>query len=189
MAEGIRRCKPDAQVWVRPLADGGEGTVDALVSGMQGTIRQIAVTGPLGETVTCAYGILSGRKRQWWKCPAAGLTLVPVERRNPLYTTTYGVGEVIKDAIGQGCRRFVVGIGEVRPMMVVECYRHWDLGFWMHREGRFLMGHWFGKLAVITMRIHGLAECEFRIACDVTNVLCGERMQCGLRPQKGAMRQ
>lgn len=192
VAEGIRRCKPDAQVWVRPLADGGEGTVDALVSGMQGTIRQIAVTGPLGEPVTCAYGMLSGAKTAVVEMSgAAGLTLVPVERRNPLYTTTYGVGEVIKDAIGQGCRRFVVGIGgSATNDGGVGMLQALGFGF-LDAQGRQIPYGAAGleKLAVITDEgvLPELAECEFRIACDVTNVLCGETgCSAVYGPQKGA---
>ena len=110
--EGICRVYPDARVDVRPLADGGEGTVEALVSGMDGTLHTITVTGPLGQPVDCAYGIIESTGTAIIEMSgAAGITLVPDELRNPLHTTTYGVGEVIRDAIGKGCRRFIVGIG------------------------------------------------------------------------------
>ena len=117
-AKGIHKVDPEAKVHVRPLADGGEGTVEALVSGMNGTIRKVSVTGPIGKTVVCEYGVIenTGGKTEEKTAvieiaKAAGLTLLSEEERNPLYTTTYGVGEVIKDAVRNGCRKFIVGIG------------------------------------------------------------------------------
>ena len=104
-AEGIRRVNPQAETVVRPLADGGEGTVEALVQGMGGVLQTIRVTGPLGEPVDCVYGMIEKTKTAVLEMSgAAGITLVPQEKRNPLYTTTYGVGEVIKDAVQKGCR-------------------------------------------------------------------------------------
>ena len=86
--------------------------MEALVSGMNGIIQNVMVTGPLGTPVNCEYGIIeSSHTAVIEMSGAAGITLVPDEKRNPLYTTTYGVGEVIKDAISKGCRRFIVGIG------------------------------------------------------------------------------
>ena len=111
-AKGIHKVDPEAKVHVRPLADGGEGTVEALVAGMNGMKQEIQVTGPLGTLVVCEYGIIESSKTAVIEMAgAAGITLVPDEKKNPLYTTTYGVGEVIKDAIGKGCRRFIIGIG------------------------------------------------------------------------------
>ena len=107
ISEGILRADPDAEVLVRPLADGGEGTVDALIYAMDGIRQSVTVTGPLGIPVSCEYGIIEkSRTAVLEMSGAAGITLVPPESRNPLYTTTYGVGEVIKDAIEKGCRRF-----------------------------------------------------------------------------------
>ena len=98
-AKGIHKVDPEAKVHVRPLADGGEGTVEALVSGMNGTIRTVSVTGPIGKTVVCEYGVIenTGGKTEEKtavseSAKAAGLTLLSEEERNPLYTTTYGVG-------------------------------------------------------------------------------------------------
>ena len=110
--EGIHRVFPEAEVFVRPLADGGEGTVEALARGMNGRIRTVTVTGPLGTPVEAAYGILDDSKTAIIEMSAAaGITLVDEPNRNPLYTTTYGVGELIRDAIVNGCRNFIVGIG------------------------------------------------------------------------------
>lgn len=112
VTEGIHRVDSDVDVQIRPLADGGEGTVDALVAGMNGMKQEVQVTGPLGTPVVCEYGIIESSKTAVIEMAgAAGITLVPDEKKNPLYTTTYGVGEVIKDAIGKGCRRFIIGIG------------------------------------------------------------------------------
>ena len=110
--QGITRAIPDAEVSVRPLADGGEGTVEALILGMNGRNVCVTVSGPLGKPVECTYGILEDNKTAILEMSgAAGITLVSEQERNPLNTTTYGVGEVIKDAIQKGCRRFIVGIG------------------------------------------------------------------------------
>ena len=112
IAEGIKKADAKADVVIRPLADGGEGTVEALVCGMNGTLQYVKVTGPLGEPVVCEYGIIAETKTAVIEMSgAAGITLVPDTKKNPLYATTYGVGEVIRDAIEKGCRRFIVGIG------------------------------------------------------------------------------
>lgn len=192
IAEGIRRADPKADVVVRPLADGGEGTVDALVCGMNGNMQNVMVTGPLGIPVNCEYGIIESSKTAVIEMSgAAGITLVPEEKRNPLYTTTYGVGEVIKDAIAKGCRRFIVGIGGSATndggvgMLQALGYGFYD------KEGKQVP---FGARALRVLDsisteyvIPELAECEFRIACDVTNVLCGEQgCSAVFGPQKGA---
>ena len=110
--QGIDRAIPDASVLVRPLADGGEGTVEALTLGMNGRTEKVTVSGPLGKPVECVYGILEESKTAIVEMSgAAGITLISEQERNPLHTTTYGVGEVIKDAISKGCRHFIVGIG------------------------------------------------------------------------------
>ena len=110
--EGILRAVGSAQVTVRPLADGGEGTVEALTAGMGGRRERVTVTGPMGRPVEAVYGILDGgRTAVMEMSAAAGLTLVPAGKRDPLRATTYGVGEMIRDAIGKGCRRLIVGIG------------------------------------------------------------------------------
>ena len=110
--EGIRRVYKDAAVNVRPLADGGEGTVEALACGMGGTLETVTVTGPMGRPVDCQYGILPESGTAIIEMSgAAGITLVPDAEKDPMKTTTFGVGEVIRAAIQKGCRRFIVGIG------------------------------------------------------------------------------
>ena len=108
----IKRVYPDAKTAILPLADGGEGTVGALVSGMNGEFRSVRVTDPCGESVTAVYGVITETNTAVIEMSAAaGIVLVPPEKRDPMKTTTYGVGEMIKDAISRGCRDFIIGIG------------------------------------------------------------------------------
>ena len=191
-ASGILRADPSAQVTVRALADGGEGTVEALTSNMGGRIRSVRVTGPLGDPVMCGYGIIDAASTAVIEMAgAAGLVLVPEEKRNPLYTTTYGVGEVIRDAIAQGCRRFIIGIGgSATNDGGVGMLQALGYGF-LDKQGRPAAYGASGlkDLETITddLVIPELSQCCFRIACDVRNVLCG-RSGCSavFGPQKGA---
>ena len=191
-AEGIRRVYPDAQIQVRPLADGGEGTVEALTAGLGGKLVTIPVTGPAGLLVDCPYGIVEETKTAIIEMSgAAGITQVTEAQRNPLHTTTYGVGEVIKDAIHKGCRRFIVGIGGSATndggLGMLQA-----LGFDMlDASGQpvSMFGKGLADLAQISTdhAFPELADCTFRIACDVTNPLCGEHgCSAVFGPQKGA---
>ena len=191
-AEGIRRVYPDAQIEVRPLADGGEGTVEALTLGCAGQLTTVTVTGPLGKPVSCQYGIVDSTRTAIIEMSgAAGITLVPDTERNPLYTTTYGVGEVIRDAITKGCRHFIVGIGGSATndggagMLQA-------LGFGLlDKNGNPVP---FGAMGLEVLDkittdnvLPELKDCTFRIACDVTNTLCGEQGCSAIfGPQKGA---
>ena len=189
---GILKAMPKADVCVRPLADGGEGTVEALALGMGGKLETVKVTGPLGEPVDCVYGILEESKTAIMEMSgAAGITLVPDELRNPLHTTTYGVGEVIKDAIAKGCRHFIVGIGGSATndggIGMLQ-----SLGYGLLDEnGNQVPFGAKGIKEIVTITdenvIPELKECNFRVACDVTNPLCGE-FGCSavFGPQKGA---
>ena len=191
-ASGILRADPSAQVTVRALADGGEGTVEALTSNMGGRIRSVRVTGPLGDPVMCEYGIIDAASTAVIEMAgAAGLVLVPEEKRNPLYTTTYGVGEVIRDAIAQGCRRFIIGIGgSATNDGGVGMLQALGYGFLDKQDRPVAYGaSGLQDLETITddLVIPELSRCRFRIACDVRNVLCG-RSGCSavFGPQKGA---
>lgn len=112
-AAGIKRVFLDAETVIYPLADGGEGTVQALAKGLGGKLEHVKVTGPLGEKVVCEYAIVGKTNPTAIieMAGAAGITLVPPELRNPMNTTTYGVGEVIEDALTKNCRNFIIGIG------------------------------------------------------------------------------
>ena len=189
---GVLKAMPEADVCVRPLADGGEGTVEALALGMGGKLEVVEVTGPLGTKVACTYGILEESKTAIMEMSgAAGITLVPDEQRNPLHTTTYGVGEVIKDAIAKGCRHFIVGIGGSATndggIGMLQA-----LGYGMlDKDGAQVAFGAKGLKDIVTITdefvIPELKECTFRVACDVTNTLCGE-LGCSavFGPQKGA---
>jgi len=190
--EGILKAIPEANVGVYPLADGGEGTVEALVLGLNGKLEKVMVTGPLGEPVECTYGILEATGTAVIEMAgAAGITLVPEKNRNPLNTTTYGVGEVIKDAIRKGCRHFIVGIGGSATndggigMLQALGYDMLD------RNGKQVAFGAKGLEQLVTIGDEGvmkeLRECDFRIACDVVNPLCGENgCSAVFGPQKGA---
>lgn len=191
-AEGIRRVYPGAQIRIRPLADGGEGTVEALTAGLDGKLVTIPVTGPAGLLVDCPYGIVEETKTAIIEMSgAAGITQVTEAQRNPLHTTTYGVGEVIKDAIHKGCRHFIVGIGGSATndggLGMLQA-----LGFDMlDASGQpvSMFGKGLADLTQISAEhvLPELAECTFRIACDVTNPLCGEHgCSAVFGPQKGA---
>lgn len=192
IAEGIRKADAKADVVIRPLADGGEGTVEALVCGMNGTLQHVKVTGPLGDPVVCEYGIIDETKTAVIEMSgAAGITLVPDAKKNPLYTTTYGVGEVIRDAIEKGCRRFIVGIGgSATNDGGIGMLQALGYGF-LNKDGQQVPFGAIGlkELETITDTyvLPELAECEFKIACDVTNPLCGENgCSAVYGPQKGA---
>lgn len=192
VAEGIHRVDTTVEVKVFPLADGGEGTVNALVSGLGGEIINVTVTGPLGMPVVCEYGILKDTHTAVIEMSgAAGLTLVPKEKRNPLETTTFGVGEVIKDAIRKRCRRFIIGIGGSATndggvgMLQAFGYKFLDC----KGEEIPLGAKGLQNLYEIVDEdvLPELSECEFLVACDVTNPLIGEN-GCSqiFGPQKGA---
>ncbi len=193
VTDAIRAVYPDAEVKVCPLADGGEGTVSAIVFALGGKICKVEVCGPLGEKVIAEYGVISEKRLAVIEMSAAaGITLVPDEKRNPLNTTTYGVGELIRHAIEKmGCRHFLIGIGGSATndggvgMLSA-------LGFeFLDKDGNPVSR--FGKGLRDIMRINAdrclpaLKECKFEIACDVNNPLCGA-LGCSsvYGPQKGA---
>ena len=179
---GIKDIHPDWNITVYPVADGGEGTLEALTYHQSVTERTCTVTGPLGDHVEASYLWYerdSERIAVIEMAQAAGLPLVPIDKRNPLYTTTYGVGELIRDAIDQGCRKFIIGIGGSATndagigMLQALGYHFYD------RDGRDIS---FGakELAKITDIgfedvIRDLSSCRFQIACDVKNPFVGEQ--------------
>lgn len=193
--EGISKVEPEAEIIVKPLADGGEGTVDALVSGMGGKMISVNVTGPLGEKVEARYGMIEKKKLAVMEmAAAAGITMVPQSKRNPKNTTTYGVGEMIMDAVSKGCRDFIIGIGGSATndggMGMLEA-----MGIRFYNENGELLGPYgldmLRVAKVDTSKMNEtLKECHFRIACDVENPLCGELGAAHVYgPQKGATMQ
>ena len=191
-AAGVKAVFPDAEIVVRPLADGGEGTVEALTTGMGGRMETALVSDPLGRKISASYGILEKNKTAVIEmAAAAGLPLLSKEERNPLHTTTYGVGELIRDAIRKGCRHFIVGIGGSATndggvgMLSA-------LGFeFLDKSGQPVRNGAAGLADLAEIRsghvLPVLKECTFRVACDVENSLCGE-LGCSsvFGPQKGA---
>ncbi len=194
VAEGVKRVYKDAEVFVRPLADGGEGTVEALTMGMGGELQNITVTGPLGEKIEAQYGILAEGAEKTAiieMSAAAGITLVEEKDRNPLFTTTCGVGELIRDAIEKGCRHFIVGIGgSATNDGGIGMLQALGFGF-LDSEGKQVP---FGARGLEVLKsisdesvLPELKDCRFRVACDVTNPLCGEKGASAVYgPQKGA---
>lgn len=177
--DGILAAKPDAEVIVKPLADGGEGTTDALIEGMNGERIDLTVTGPMHTPVDAYYGYLKDTNTAVMEmASAAGITLVPDSEKNPLLATSYGVGEMINDAIQRGCRNFIIGIGGSVTndggigMLKALGVRFLDENGEDAGEG----GQALAKVARIDVSGMNplLKECHIQVACDVNNPLCGE---------------
>lgn len=189
--DGILAAKPDAEVIVKPLADGGEGTTDALIEGMNGERIDLTVTGPMHTPVDAYYGYLKDTNTAVMEmASAAGITLVPDSEKNPLLATSYGVGEMINDAIQRGCRNFIIGIGGSVTndggigMLKALGVRFLDENGEDAGEG----GQALAKIARIDVSGMNplLKECNIQVACDVNNPLCGENGSTYVYgPQKG----
>ncbi len=188
---GILAAKPDANVIVKPLADGGEGTTDALIEGLGGERVNLSVTGPLGEPVDAYYGRLPESSSAIMEmATASGITLLPDGIKDPMRASTYGVGEMIADAIAKGCRDFIVGIGGSATndggIGMLKA-----LGFAFKDENGNDVGEGGQALSRVASiqtngRLADLENCRFRVACDVTNPLCGENGATFVYgPQKG----
>lgn len=191
-AAGVRDIFEDAEIITVPLADGGEGTVDALIRAANGQRVELTVSGPLGEPVQAVYGLLDDGETAVIEVAAAcGLTLVPPEQRDPLVTTTFGVGELIADALGRGCSKLIVGLGGSATndagagmLQALGCSLRDERSFELAQGGGAL-----ASLAVIDRS--GLHPClggvRIEVACDVDNPLHGpEGAAHVFAPQKGA---
>ncbi|MGI6190751.1 MAG: glycerate kinase [Eubacterium sp.] len=188
---GILRVLPDADVIVRPMADGGEGTVDALAAGRVKEDAAAEVQGPLGDPVSAKYAVLDGSTAVMEMSAASGITLVRKDQLNPYKTSTYGVGQMIKDALDRGCREIILGIGGSATndggagMLQA-------LGFeLLDEEGSPipLGAEGLGKLSEIRTENADsrLSECRLRVVSDVGNPLTGEQGSSAVfGPQKGA---
>lgn len=188
---GILAAKPNAHVIVKPLADGGEGTTDALIEGLGGERVNLSVTGPLGEPVDAYYGrIPSSNTTIMEMATASGITLLPDGVKDPMKASTYGVGEMVADAVAKGCRDFIVGIGGSATndggIGMLKA-----LGFsFQDKDGNDVGegGQALGRVSTIQTngQLPELKDCRFRVACDVTNPLCGENGATFVYgPQKG----
>ena len=194
VAEGIRRIPNiNAEIEIRPMADGGEGTTEALVEGIGGAYGAITVDGPLGNRVNAKYGLIPERHLAIIEMAAAsGITLIPPEKRNPLYTTTRGFGQMIRNAIeADGCRRLLLGIGGSATndggagMLQALGFRLLDKNGNDSPHGAAGLE----ELAEIDIEhaLPQLKQTEIRVACDVKNPLCGPNgCSAVFGPQKGA---
>ena len=179
IAEGVRTVYPDAQVVISPIADGGEGTVDAIIAATGGNLVETTVHNPLGKLIKSSYGMIPHTKTAIIEMSAAaGITLIKENERNPLNTTTFGVGELILDAISNGCRKFIVGIGGSATndggvgMLQALGYEFLD------SDGKQVSFGAKGLKDIVKIKTDKIAkelkDCTFCVACDVKNTLCGE---------------
>ncbi|MDQ6597058.1 glycerate kinase [Bacillus salipaludis] len=192
MEKGIKKVFPNAECVIVPMADGGEGTVESLVSLSNGEVIKAEVIGPLGKTVTAEYGLLDGGQTAVIEmASASGLGLIKLEERNPLLTTTYGTGQLIKHALDKGVSRFLIGIGGSATndggMGMLQA-----LGVSFKDQGGKELPFGGGALDQLhSIDISGLDErlktAKIDVACDVTNPLIGDNGASAIfGPQKGA---
>ncbi len=192
MEEGVRRVLPDVETVLVPVADGGDGTLETLVEATNGEIRSATVTGPIGKPVKAEWGALGdGETAMIEMARTSGLALLSLDERDPLRATTYGLGEVIREALDAGFRSFIVGIGGSATN---------DAGAGMAQAlGVRLLDEAGNDLppggaALADLRridasgLDGRAtEAQFSVACDVSNPLTGsEGASAVYGPQKGA---
>lgn len=190
--EAAEEVYPDVKTIISPIADGGEGTVEAIVSANNGEFVKTVVCNPLGKKIEAIYGYIPQTKTAVIEMSAAaGITLIEESDRNPLNTTTYGVGQMILDAIDKGCRKFLIGIGGSATndggVGMLQA-----LGFeFLDKDGCQVSYGAKGLECISEIStknaIRELKECSFSVACDVTNPLCGDN-GCSrvFGPQKGA---
>lgn len=188
--EGVLRVFPDCKILSVSVADGGEGTIDALVDSLGGNFVTAPVKGPLGDPVGARYG-MAGDLAVIEMAQASGLTLIEPERRNPMLTSTYGTGELILDAARRGCRRFLVGLGGSATndggtgMLTALGVRFLD------SDGNVLAGRGADLERIADIDMSGLDKdvrsSSFSIACDVDTPFCGPQGTAQIfAPQKGA---
>ncbi len=191
--EGIKRVFPDAKIVVKPIADGGEGTVVSLTEGLGGKMRKVKVKNPLGKEIFAEYGIVD-KTAIIEMAASSGIALLKKEELDPYIATTFGVGEIISDAIDCGIRDFIIGIGGsatndggVGMLMA--------LGFeFLDKDGKSVPPGAKGLSEIFKISDENvrseLFDCTFNIACDVKNPLCGDN-GCSrvFGPQKGAKKE
>ncbi|MDO4400540.1 MAG: glycerate kinase [Coriobacteriia bacterium] len=194
LREAALEAFPQVQTHMLEVADGGEGTVAAVVAATGGTMRAVRVRGPLGQPVEAAYGLLDGNRAVIEMAAASGLPLVPAAERNPLKTSTFGTGELILDALGQGVRDISLAIGgSATNDGGMGCMRALGARF-LDAQGRGLEGRGTDLGQVSDIDISGmdarLAGASFHVMCDVDNPLVGPRgatrvfgMQKGATPE------
>ena len=188
---GVMDVYPDSEIVSVNVADGGEGTVEAIVDALGGEIVKVQVSDPLGRKIETSYGI-AGETAILEMAAASGLPLLTVEERNPWATSTLGTGEMIMDAIAHGCRKFLVGIGGSATndagvgMLQAMGFRFYDANGELITQG---CGGMLGSIARIDDSLVSAAvkESQFTVACDVDTPFCGpEGAAPVFAPQKGA---
>lgn len=193
IAAGLRQAWPDAELDLCPMADGGEGTVVALVAATGGELRFSDVRGPLGDSVRAAWGMLPDSTAVLEMAAASGLAIVPPEQRNPLHTSTFGTGQLILAALDAGAKRLIIGIGgSATNDGGVGCAQALGVRF-LDADGKTLpdaiAGGELARIAKIeTSGIdRRISATPITVACDVDNPLCGPRGASAIYgPQKGA---
>ncbi len=191
MARGIVRVMPNAELITLPMADGGEGTVSAILSACKGKLISVPVLNPMGKSIDAVYGILNDGSAIIEMSQASGITLIPPSERNPMQASTFGTGEMILSALQQGCRKIYLGIGGSATndggMGMAEAIgvRFYD------SKNNILKGcgsslNEINRIDVSSMDVR-IQETEFIVMCDVRNPLCGpEGASVVFGPQKGA---
>ena len=177
--EGIKRIYPMCEVSQFPVADGGEGMLDVLMEATGGTYRMIIAADPLMRPIQTNYGISKDGCTAYIEMASInGLPLLSPEERNPMLTTTYGTGELISDALDQGCRQFIIGIGGSATndagigMLQALGYRFKDANDYISDRGGQMLRQ---VVSVDTTCVHpALKDAHFTVACDVRNPFCGK---------------
>lgn len=189
---GFREIYPNADYHQLPVADGGEGTVEAMVAATQGRVVDVEVTGPLGDTVQGFYGLSGDEQSAFIEMAAAsGLELVPTDKRCPLTTTSWGTGELIRHALDAGVKHIIIGLGGsatndggagMAQALGVKLLTADNQAIAPGGAGLATL-----KRIDISELDARLAECRIEVACDVTNPLTGEEGASAVfGPQKGA---
>jgi len=193
IAAGVRRAMPRARFRLIPMADGGEGTVDAVIAATHGRWHRCAVHDPLGRMITARYGLVGGRtpRAVIEMAAASGLPLLQPRERNPLVTGTEGTGDLLRDALGRGVRQIWMGIGgSATNDGGAGMARALGVRF-LDRCGRELPRGGGALAALDRIVLDGLdprvRQVSIEVACDVTNPLCGPNGASSIYgPQKGA---
>jgi glycerate kinase len=192
MAKGIAKVMPSAEIISIPMSDGGEGTIDSLADATGGRIVRASVQDPIGRPIEARYALLGdGITAAIEMAEASGLTLLTEAERNPLVTSTYGTGLLIRHALDEGCRKFILGIGGSATndggtgMATALGVKFLDaVGHELEQGGGSLIELADIDVSSLDSRI---AECDFQVACDVDNLLCGAQGASSIfGPQKGA---
>ncbi|MDN5322176.1 MAG: glycerate 2-kinase [Clostridia bacterium] len=189
---GIKSVLTNAEIIKIPMADGGEGTVETLVDATSGQIIKLNVLDPLGSETEAYFGILGdGSTAVIEMALASGLTMVPRDKRNPLFTTTFGTGQLIKAALDNGCRELIIGIGgSATNDGGVGMAQALGIKF-LNNKGQEISFGGGNLLNIDKIDLKNMdkrvKDCKFKVACDVDNPLCGPKgASYVFGPQKGA---